>query len=89
MRRAMVLVWTTHRGLTLVLAIGTLLSGLLPAAIAWVGKELVDAIVLASRTTRAPASGVKAASIAASIRSPPSFGSPAHTYSTTHCIALI
>jgi ATP-binding cassette subfamily B protein len=54
MRRAMVLVWTTHRGLTLVLAIGTLLSGLLPAAIAWVGKELVDAIVLASRTTRAP-----------------------------------
>jgi ATP-binding cassette subfamily B protein len=50
-RRALRLVWTTHRPLTLVLAVGTLLGGLLPAVIAWVGKELIDAILLASRTT--------------------------------------
>lgn len=43
--------WSTNRQLTLVLAIGTLFSGLLPAGIAWVGKELIDAILVASRTT--------------------------------------
>ncbi len=47
-RRALLLVWTTSRKLTLALALGTVIAGLLPAAIALVGKELVDAIVAAS-----------------------------------------
>jgi len=46
-RRALALVWATSRLLTLTLALLTVLAGLLPAAIAWVGKELVDSVVLA------------------------------------------
>lgn len=48
--RAVGLVWTTSHTLTLILAILTLLAGLLPAAIAYVGKLIVDAVVLASRS---------------------------------------
>lgn len=48
--RALELVWTTSRRLTLMLALLTLVSGLLPAAIAWVGKLIVDAVVLAAQT---------------------------------------
>lgn len=48
--RAVGLVWQTHRGLAVLLATVTLLSGLLPAAIAYVGKLLVDAVVLAADT---------------------------------------
>ncbi len=51
-RRALGLVWTTSRTLTLWLALGTLLGGILPAGVALVGKELVDAVVLASQRTR-------------------------------------
>ena len=46
-RRALQLVWATSRLLTLTLAALTVIAGLLPAAIAWVGKELVDSVVLA------------------------------------------
>ena len=46
-RRALELVWATSRLLTLTLATLTVIAGLLPAAIAWVGKELVDSVVLA------------------------------------------
>ncbi|MDZ7789943.1 MAG: ABC transporter ATP-binding protein [Xanthomonadales bacterium] len=46
-RRALELVWATSRLLTLALATLTVIAGLLPAAIAWVGKELVDSVVLA------------------------------------------
>ncbi|MGY6587997.1 MAG: ABC transporter ATP-binding protein [Wenzhouxiangella sp.] len=46
-RRALALVWATSRLLTLTLALLTVVAGLLPAAIAWVGKELVDSVVLA------------------------------------------
>lgn len=49
-RRAISLVWTTHRGITFGLGGLTLLGGLLPAAIAYVGKLIVDAIVLAAQT---------------------------------------
>jgi ATP-binding cassette subfamily B protein len=49
-RRALQLVWGTSRGLTIALAIGSLLAGLLPASIAWVGKHLIDAVVRASAT---------------------------------------
>lgn len=48
--RAVELVWTTSRALTLVLAVLTLVAGLLPAAIAYVGKLIVDQVVLASQS---------------------------------------
>lgn len=44
-RRAVELVWSTSRGLTGVLVVLTLLGGLLPAGIAYVGKVIVDAVV--------------------------------------------
>jgi ATP-binding cassette, subfamily B, bacterial len=46
-RRALALVWATSRLLTLTLGALTVIAGLLPAAIAWVAKELVDSVVLA------------------------------------------
>ena len=46
-RRALALVWATSKLLTFVLAGLTLVAGLLPAGIAWVGKLLVDSVVLA------------------------------------------
>ncbi|MBD2126050.1 ABC transporter ATP-binding protein/permease [Microcoleus sp. ZQ-A2] len=48
--RALELVWTTSHSLTIVLAILTLVAGLLPAAIAYVGKLIVDSVVLASQS---------------------------------------
>jgi len=48
-KRAMQLVWSTSRRLTIGLAIGTLLGGLLPGAVAYIGKRLVDAVVAASQ----------------------------------------
>src|ERR687885_298913 len=48
--RALGLVWTTSHTLTVVLAILTLVAGLLPAAIAYVGKLIVDSVVLASQS---------------------------------------
>jgi ATP-binding cassette subfamily B protein len=46
-RRALELVWTTSRGLTIALGSLTVLAGALPAAIAWVGAQIVDAVVAA------------------------------------------
>ncbi len=48
--RALGLVWTTNRSLTVVLAILTLVAGVLPGAIAYVGKLIVDSVVSASRS---------------------------------------
>ncbi len=48
--RGIELVWTTSKPLTIVLATLTLLAGLMPAAIAYVGKLIVDAVVQASAT---------------------------------------
>jgi hypothetical protein len=48
--RAIQLVWTTSRTLTIILAILTVVGGLLPAAIAYVGKLIVDQVVLASQS---------------------------------------
>ncbi|MGB5579736.1 MAG: hypothetical protein WBM68_04170, partial [Woeseia sp.] len=45
--RAMALVWTTSRALTLVLAVLTLTAGILPAGIAYVGQLIVDGVVKA------------------------------------------
>jgi ATP-binding cassette, subfamily B, bacterial len=48
-RRALELVWTTSRPLTLVLAVVTVVAGVLPAAIAFVGALIIDAVVAAAR----------------------------------------
>lgn len=44
-RRALVLVWQTNRRITLALAAGSLVAGASPAAMAWVGKQLIDAVL--------------------------------------------
>jgi ATP-binding cassette subfamily B protein len=49
-KRALHLVWSTNRALTVGLAFGSLLAGLLPAAVAYVGGRLVNAIILAAKT---------------------------------------
>ena len=46
-KRALDLVWTTSRSLTLVLALLTVIAGILPAAIAYVGQLIVDGVVAA------------------------------------------
>jgi ATP-binding cassette subfamily B protein len=43
--RAIDLVWTTSRPLTVALAVLTIVAGVLPAAIAWVGQLIVDGVV--------------------------------------------
>jgi ATP-binding cassette subfamily B protein len=48
--RAVELVWTTSRGLFVAILALTLLGGLIPAGVAWVGKLIVDAVVLAVET---------------------------------------
>ena len=48
--RAISLVWSTSRRMTVTLALLSLVAGLLPAAIAYVGKWIVDAVVLAAET---------------------------------------
>jgi ABC-type multidrug transport system fused ATPase/permease subunit len=48
--RAISLVWTTSRGLTVALIVLSLVSGVMPAAVAYLGKLIVDAVVLAVRT---------------------------------------
>ncbi|MEJ1931852.1 ABC transporter ATP-binding protein [Nostoc sp. NIES-2111] len=47
--RAINLVWTTSRSMTIILATLTLVAGLLPAAIAYIGKLIVDAVVTSSQ----------------------------------------
>ncbi|HWJ04630.1 MAG TPA: ABC transporter ATP-binding protein [Steroidobacteraceae bacterium] len=46
-RHALDLVWSTSRRLTIALALLTLVAGVLPAAIAYVGAQIVDAVVAA------------------------------------------
>jgi ABC-type multidrug transport system fused ATPase/permease subunit len=48
--RAIALVWETDRLLTVAIAILTLISGLLPAAIAYIGKLIVDGVILAAQS---------------------------------------
>jgi ATP-binding cassette, subfamily B, bacterial len=48
-RRALELVWTTSRRLTVILAVVTVVAGVLPAAIAFVGALIIDAVVAAAR----------------------------------------
>ncbi|MFI4866457.1 MAG: ABC transporter ATP-binding protein [Steroidobacterales bacterium] len=46
-RRAIQLVWETNRTLLLAMALLTLVAGLLPAGVAWIGAQIVDAVVYA------------------------------------------
>lgn len=48
--RAVGLVWGTSRPLTVALAVLTLVAGLLPAAMAVVGKQIIDGVLLASES---------------------------------------
>jgi ABC-type multidrug transport system fused ATPase/permease subunit len=48
--KALNLVWTTSHTLTVLLAVLTLGSGLLPGAIAYIGKLIVDSVVVAARS---------------------------------------
>ncbi len=54
-RRALSLVWDTNHRLAILLALLTLASGLLPAAMAWVGKLIVDGVVMQMDAVRAGA----------------------------------
>src|ERR1700733_2014127 len=49
-RRAIQLVWDTNRALLLAMALLTLAAGLLPAGVAWIGAQIVDAVVSARNT---------------------------------------
>lgn len=49
-RRALELVWSTSRALTVALALFTLVAGVLPASVAYVGSLIVDAVVSAMRS---------------------------------------
>ena len=57
-RRALELVWTTSRFLTVTLAVLTLVAGVLPAAIAYIGQLIVDGVVEASRAVDPDTGGV-------------------------------
>src|SRR5262245_3172459 len=76
-RRAVELVWSTSRSLTLWLAVLTVAAGVVPAGIAYIGSLIVDAVVAAIRTGGADPSrvvelvlleGVLVASLAAAQR---------------------
>src|SRR3546814_5372110 len=51
--RALELMWNTSHALTIALGVLTLVAGLLPAGIAWVGAQIVDAVVSAAQLVRA------------------------------------
>ena len=52
-RRAVELVWTTSPTLSIALGLLTLIAGLLPAGVAYVGAHIVDAVVAAISMTKA------------------------------------
>ena len=56
--RAIELVWTTSRPLTITLALLTLTAGILPAAIAYIGQLIVDGVVAATQSDKPDTSGV-------------------------------
>ncbi|MGO9948545.1 MAG: ABC transporter ATP-binding protein [Steroidobacteraceae bacterium] len=51
-RRALSLVWSTNKTLSVTLALLTLLAGALPAGIAYVGAQIVDAVIHAANLHR-------------------------------------
>ena len=57
-RRALTLVWTTSRPLTITLGLLTLIGGVLPAVIAYIGQLIVDGVVAASQAVTPDVRGV-------------------------------
>ena len=57
-RRALELVWTTSRPLTIALGLLTLIGGILPAVIAFIGQLIVDGVVAASQAADPDTRGV-------------------------------
>ena len=51
-RRAIELVWVTNARLTVVLALLTLIAGVLPAAMAYVGALIIDAVLAAAKVVK-------------------------------------
>ena len=51
-RRALLLVWTTNRALSVTLAALTVLAGVLPAGVAYIGAQIVDAVIRAAELHR-------------------------------------
>ena len=51
-KRALQLVWTTNRALSITLVVLTLTAGVLPAAVAYVGAQIVDAVIHAADSHR-------------------------------------
>jgi ATP-binding cassette subfamily B protein len=51
-RRALQLVWTTDKSLSIALGLLTLVAGVLPAGIAYVGAQIVDAVIHAAQLHR-------------------------------------
>jgi ABC-type multidrug transport system fused ATPase/permease subunit len=48
--KAIELVWATNRKLTIAIALMSLFAGLLPGAVAYIGKLIVDAVIVAAQT---------------------------------------
>ena len=57
-RRAIDLVWTTSRPLTVTLALLTIVGGILPAVIAYIGQLIVDGVVTAAQSATPDTRGV-------------------------------
>jgi ATP-binding cassette subfamily B protein len=57
-RRALDLVWTTSRPLTITLALLTLIGGVLPAVVAYIGQLIVDGVVTATQSSSPDTRGV-------------------------------
>jgi ATP-binding cassette, subfamily B, bacterial len=57
-RRAVELVWSTSRNLTLALGVLTIIAGVVPASVAFVGSRIVDSVVAAMRSGGSDASRV-------------------------------
>ncbi|MEP6884718.1 MAG: ABC transporter ATP-binding protein, partial [Gammaproteobacteria bacterium] len=56
-RRALLLVWTTDKKLSIALAVLTLVAGVLPAGVAYVGAQIVDAVIHAAELHRQTGTG--------------------------------
>ncbi len=48
-RRGLELVWRSNAKLAVALGVSTVIAGLVPGAVAWVGKHLIDAVMRAAR----------------------------------------
>jgi hypothetical protein len=57
-RRALELVWTTSKALTITLGLLTLIGGVLPAVIAYIGQLIVDGVVAATQTSEPDTKGI-------------------------------